>query len=792
MLIRCYERAPLPTKAAPVSFIVHAHSIAGQPEATWELLSDHLAAVGGRAAEFAQAIGAAPAGLVMGLLHDIGKCSAAYQRYIRAEVAENSARGPDHSSAGAREALRIYADSRPLDRIMAYGIAGHHSGLMDGGKLRERETKQIDAYSGWEDHAYGLPGSLELKTCLSGFAPNKFLPLFTPYFMTRMLFSCLVDADSLETERFYAEADDRSAPERGGCLCANHLAAVRAFMAEHRQENDAVNRLRSQILDHAVSKAAMPPGLFTLTVPTGGGKTLTSLSFALEHAAIHGMRRVVYVIPFTSVIEQTAGVFRDALGPDLEADVLEHHSSFDWEQGRAGDSDGEGQAALARLQRDAENWDAPIVVTTAVQFFESLFAAQRSRARKLHNLARSVIIIDEAQSIPVHLLRPSLAAIDELARNYGATVVLCTATQPALRLQDQALPQTEDMKRAGRREGLDIPPERELAPDPPGLYHALRRVGVEWRQEAVPDAEIAARFAEQPQMLCIVNSRGHARTLFEAIAALPGACHLTTLMCAAHRRRVLNVARQRLKDGLPVRLVATSLIEAGVDVSFPEVWRAAAGLSSIAQAAGRCNRSSELGPLGEVLGRVVVFEPAEAQVPPFIDAFYTPARTVLRSHTDDVLSENAIQAYYKALYRQQGYAALDRSILDGNAFPIIPALRGAGIDFPFRSISDAYRFIDDTMEPVLIPYDETARAALYALRHARVPPAGIHRRLQQYVVPIPASLRRAMLAEGLVAPVREDCGERFLSLCADDSYDHENLGLCIEVNSWRRSEANVI
>jgi CRISPR-associated endonuclease/helicase Cas3 len=237
-----------------------------------------------------------------------------------------------------------------------------------------------------------------------------------------MLFSCLVDADFLETEAFDARSRGEVPPERGGALTSEHIERVRAFMARHRRDDTPVNRLRSAILDHANAKATLPPGLFTLTVPTGGGKTLTSLSFAMRHAAENGLRRIIYVIPFTSIIEQTAQIFREQVG--LGDAVLEHHSSFDWDRDRpanGNDREEEGPAGLAKLRRDAENWDAPVVVTTAVQFFESLFAARTSKARKLHNLAGSVIILDEAQSIPVTLLRPCMAAIDELARNYGAS-----------------------------------------------------------------------------------------------------------------------------------------------------------------------------------------------------------------------------------------------------------------------------------------------------------------------------------------------------------------------------------
>lgn len=440
----------------------YAHSVPGQPEHCWEPLSHHLAAVGGRAGGFADFFGAATIARVTGLLHDIGKCSLAYQQYIRCPKDKGGPKGPDHSTAGAKEAVEAYRD---LGRLMAFGLAGHHSGLMDGAgyesksaSLNDRLKKEVEPYDGWWQHITDLPAPDALRQSVPGLKPNAIEKSFSLAFLARMLFSCLVDADFLETEAFYARSDGGHPPDRGGAVRQHHLETVRAFLAKHRKTDSEVNRLRSAILDHANAKAALPPGLFTLTVPTGGGKTLTSLSFALEHALRHGLRRVVYVIPFTSIIEQTAQVFREDVG--LGDAVLEHHSSFDWdkEQPKTDDTEGEGAAGMAKLRRDTENWDAPIVVTTAVQFFESLFAARTSQARKLHNLAKSVIILDEAQSIPVHLLRPCMAAIDELARNYGASIVLCTATQPALRTQDEALPRTPK----GAPGGLEIPEEREL------------------------------------------------------------------------------------------------------------------------------------------------------------------------------------------------------------------------------------------------------------------------------------------------------------------------------------------
>ena len=773
---------------------IFAHSVDGADESDWEILNAHLTAVGGTAAVFASAFGASKAAQAMGLLHDIGKCSQAYQDYIRRPRASGGPKGPDHSSAGAREAYAAYGQQ--VGKLMAFGLAGHHAGLMDGsghdgGTLARRLTKPIEPYGGWRDHVIGLPNLGEMRAVFHPPKPNGIAPGFEKSFLARMLFSCLVDADFLETERFYSAARGEGPPLRGGFVGSHHLNAIRAFMAEHRKDDTPVNRLRSTILDHANSKAKLPPGLFTLTVPTGGGKTLTSLSFGLEHALAHDLRRIVYVIPFTSIIEQTAQVFREALR--TEGDILEHHSSFDWdrEKPKSDDEEGEGAAGLAKLRRDAENWDAPIVVTTAVQFFESLFAARTSQARKLHNLARSVIVLDEVQSIPVKLLRPCMAAIDELARNYGATVVLCTATQPALRRQDGALPRTD----GGEPEAFDIPDERELAPDPKGLYEKLRRVNVEWRREPVDDTEIAARFAERPQMLCIVNSRAHARDLFTILREQDqaGAVHLTTLMCARHRRAVLAKARDDLEAGRPVRLVATSLIEAGVDVSFPEVWRAAAGLSSIAQAAGRCNRSGEAGELGQAFGRTVVFEAAGHKTPPMIDAFYGPARQVLRREDMDALGLDAIADYYRELYFRQGYQALDSSSLDGGVFPIIREIRDRArtFDFPFARIARAFRMIDDAMDPVIVPQDEEARTAIDAIRHADFPPAGAQRKLQQYTVPVPAPARAAMLASGAVQAVRpEDYGDRFVVLESPSLYDPD-LGLRLDDPVWRSSESNI-
>ncbi len=747
--------------------IRYAHSLPGRPLDEWELLDVHLPGVADLAAEFAQPFGWGSAARIGGLLHDIGKTSAEFQAYIHGEGSS-----PDHSTAGAVEAVKLYGPR--LGKMLAFIVAGHHSGLADGIKLtdRLRDPSRLPDYCGWEAYAPPPPAPAPTIRQKPGAPPG-----FSEAFLTRMLFSCLVDADFLQTETFYGEK------ARGGFAPVETLARrLAAHLAGFSGAVGPVNRLRAEVLAHATVKAELPPGLFTLTVPTGGGKTLTSLSFGLEHARRHGLRRVVYVIPYTSIIEQTAQVFRGALDVEGEpSSILEHHASFDWEaelppSARPAEADdGQGAEGLAKLRRAAENWDAPVVVTTAVQFFESLFANRTSRCRKLHSLAQSVIVLDEAQTLPLPLLRPCLAALDELARNYGASVVLCTATQPALRLQD------------GFKAGLSIPDDRELAPDPPALYAALKRVALERRAGPTEDAAIAARFAEAPQMLCIVNSRAHARDLFALIRVQPGAVHLTTLMCPAHRREVLAGMRERLTAGEPVRLVATSLIEAGVDIDFPEVWRAVAALDSIAQAAGRCNREGRRDS-----GRVVVFTPAEHKPPHALRAAQGEAEGVIARHSDPLTLE-AVTDYFRQLYWTKGEAAFDRARLDGADYPILPALkeRARSLDFPFESIARAFRMIDQAMEPVIVPWDQRANVVLDRIKIMDRPLGGDLRILQQYIVPVPRAVRAEWLAVGAIAPVHRALGEALLAFPNLDRYDRET-GLQITRSAYMPAELLVI
>ncbi|ACO79326.1 CRISPR-associated helicase Cas3 [Azotobacter vinelandii CA] len=637
-----------------------------------------------------------------------------------------------------------------LGRLLAYGIAGHHSGLANGrdpgecSTLEERlKGQSLPALLDQWQNEIQLPAMSELGPL--PIKPVRERQVFQLAFLARMLFSCLVDADFLDTEAYYDRIEQRPSRRSARPSLPHLQQALNVHLAGFRADSP-VNRIRADILGHVRQQAVQEPGLFSLTVPTGGGKTLASLAFALDHAIRHGLRRIIYVIPFTSIVEQNAAVFRKALGEFGEQAVLEHHSAFS-------DNRAQDRQARDKLRLAMENWDAPIIVTTAVQFFESLYADRPSRCRKLHNIAGSVIILDEAQTLPLRLLRPCVTAIDELALNYRCSPVLCTATQPAL--------QAPEFR--GGLQGV-----RELAPQPEQLFQRLVRVQV--RQVGIlSDAALQRQMAEREQVLCIVNNRRHARALYESIAGSDGARHLTTLMCARHRSQVLAEVRQRLHDGQPCRLVATSLIEAGVDVDFPTVLRAEAGLDSIAQAAGRCNRE---GLRALEASEVLVFqaENPDWKAPQDLQQFAQAAREVLRNTTGDPLAPGVITRYFQHLYWQKGDRELDAKDLLAQ----IESKRLEGI--PFEMLAREFRMIDSMQCPVIIPFDDEAQESLRALEFADGC-GELARQLQPYIVQLPRQGYDALLKAGAIQPVApERYAEQFMQLVNPDLY-HAQYGL---------------
>ena len=755
----------------PARFSTHfyAHSLPEAPPAQWQSMAEHAQAVARLAAARAAAFAAQDLASAAGLLHDVGKYCAPFQRKLHGENLR-----VDHSTRGAQLAAQRYG---PIGQLLAYGIAGHHAGLANGGegegertplqqRLRAHDLPPLDAQ--WE-REITLPPRL---TTPAGFkAHSRERGNFQLAFLARMVFSCLVDADFLDTEAFYlrhAKPSASSPRERTMPTLEALRERLDARLAGFRSDSD-VNALRADILAEVRGKAALDPGLFSLTVPTGGGKTLASLAFALDHAIRHGLRRVIVVIPFTSIVEQTARVFREALGELGEAAVLEHHSAFVAE--RPPRSDPDRYEAAEKLRLAMENWDAPIIVTTAVQFFESLFAARPAQCRKLHAIAGSVVVLDEAQTMPLKLLRPCVAAIDELARNYCTSVVLCTATQPALEA-----PNFEG--------GLDSESVRELAPEVTQLFKKLERVQVRhaglWSDDA-----LAFEMRSREQVLCIVNNRRHARAVYEAMADLPGARHLTTLMCAKHRGEVLSEVRKLLKEGAPCRLVSTSLIEAGVDVDFPTVLRAEAGLDSIAQAAGRCNREGKRAISGsEVL--VFATENADWAPPPELKQYASVAREVLRQIGDvDPLSTETIRRYFQMLYWKKGDQELDVPNLMG-------MLKASRVDsLPMETLAAKFRLIDSVQRPVIVPYDDTAKALLHKLAFATGCGA-ISRQLQPYLVQLPTQGFDALFKAGAMQPVAADkWGDQFIKLTNPDLYDR-NVGLGWDDPSFMKVASTIL
>jgi len=769
---------------------VYAHSLPNLPKENWHLLAKHLVAVANLAGERAHQFEATEWGRAVGLLHDLGKFSHEFQ-----EKLDGAARHVDHSTIGAKVACDRYG---ALGRVLAYVIAGHHAGLANGredgpprslaDRLGPVHVAHLPAIDGWQTDIEGLlPQALSEPHALRRAARER--TGFALALFTRMLFSALIDADRLDTEAFFLKAS--GAPSKRG-QWSGDLARLKERLDAHLNElserakarGGDVNAARADILSNARKRAGEPPGLFSLTVPTGGGKTLASLAFTLDHAQRHGHGRIIYVIPFTSIIEQTAAVFRAALAPHDDC-VVEHHSAVRDVETNWRESD---QQAGQRARLASENWDAPIIVTTAVQFFESLFANRTSPCRKLHNIANSVVVLDEAQTLPLHLLRPSVAVLDELARGYGTSIVLCTATQPAVLA-------THADGSPGFRGGLDRDAVREIAPEPQRLYQRLARVSVRPPIELADDDALVSQLDGHKRVLCIVGTRRHARELFQKMrnCGHDGVYHLSASLCPVHRSQKLAEIKRRLKsEEAPCRLIATTVIEAGVDVDFPAVYRAMAGLDSIAQAAGRCNREGRL-PREESI--VQPFEMADRSTIPELRKYEDAARRVLEvpDYAAEPLSLAAIEAYFGELYWKQETGRADGLDKHGIADKTTYVVNRNDVDIPFARIAQQFRMIESEMEPVIIPFDDVARAALAELEGTEHV-SGVARRLQPYMVNVPRGAFAALRQAGRVEPVDERrLGEQFMRLTdeAFDSLYDDDIGFDWSDPTYRTEDQNI-
>lgn len=723
-----------------------AHSTDSVDKSGWQPLGEHLTGVAKLAEDFASAFDADVWGDSAGRLHDAGKATSDFVKRL-----EGGAK-VDHSTFGARLAQ---ANTGKLGLLLSYVIAGHHGGLPNGGE-QEGELHYRLKHTKIPPDVSLLPEAAIQQELTLPFRLDKDFCGFSLSFFTRMIYSCLVDADFLDTEGFTSPEKRLARPEaepeqmvKLKVLLDTHLARLAA-----KAKPTKVNNTRKEILEHCRVKAGLPPQIFSLTVPTGGGKTLSSLAFALDHAVANNQHRVIYAIPFTSIIEQNAKVFQDILGRDQ---VLEHHCNYK-------EKDDQEDTAYNRTRGLAtENWDAPLVITTNVQFFESLFSNKPSRCRKLHNIAGSVIVLDEAQAIPTEYLEPCLAALRELVDHYHCTVVLCTATQPAL-------------NNTKLRTALhDV---HEIIPDPQQYYEDLERTQVHFIGK-LTDIELTAKIDVEQQVLCIVPTKPQARTLFEQLGERDGTYHLSTNMYPEHRRQVLDEIRTRLDAKQRCRVVSTSLVEAGVDLDFPVVYRAMTGLDSIAQAAGRCNREGKLNDSGE-LGRVYVYEPEKAPRMPWLKLRAARAEETLRNVGNaNVLGLEAMQKYFTLFYDSQD---LDKKKLFTRMNPQL----GKDLYFPFRDVSEQFRFIEDETIGVIVPLEPMAKKLVEELPHTDYPRT-TQRKLQQFSVALRSREFAALEKARAIEMVR---GE-YPVLINLKAYD-EQVGLrCDEGEVWNPEDLQV-
>jgi CRISPR-associated endonuclease/helicase Cas3 len=692
----------------------YAHSRAGEPLERWELLEHHLECVADLAREFAAAFDSPAWGYRAGLWHDLGKYRAEFQRRIH-----GSGEHAPHAIVGA---VQAYERTPPI----AFAIAGHHTGLAN-------HTARLDTTQTPLRESVMTNGMLLDAVALVAPArllDQESLPLppwlaisdaherkLRTELWTRFLFSALVDADRLATERFYLGG-------KRATLDYDTISALRERLDRALSKfsiRTPVDSVRAAVLDDCRTAAEEPPGLFSLTVPTGGGKTLSSMAFALRHAERYGLRRVIVVVPYTSIIEQNAAVYSEHLGA---RNVIEHHSAIDETTRYENSSELEIHRRLA-----AENWDAPIVVTTAVQFVESLFSNEPSRCRKLHNITRSVIVIDEAQALPTDFLLCVLDGIRQLTAHYGCSLVLSTATQPAL-AQRESLPQ-----------GLTN--VREITRSPGDLQEALRRIDVVWPADTEPTSYdvLSTEIAREPEVLVIVHNRRDARTLAEQLP-VDGRFHLSTRMCAAHRLDVLAQVKARLQANATCRLVSTQLVEAGVDIDFPVVYRAMAGLDSLAQAAGRCNRNGlrrdEAGQLCH--GRFVVFR---APTPPpagVLRRGLDVAEGMLADHGLDLADGDTLEQYFRGLYLHSA--------------PDPYGVMGHRAGFNFATVAQLVRLIKEETHPVVVPWGESpARVAAFGKPSSDVPMRVRARALQPFTVQVRQHELKILDTLGAVAPL---------------------------------------
>ena len=720
----------------------------------WEthLLEEHLYEVAGLAEKFAQSFDSKDWAYLAGLWHDLGKYRLAFQAHIRkssgyeqdAHITSEKSSNTSHASTGA-----VYAMEKLgiIGKVIAYAIAGHHAGLpdfeIDDAKGRAlKEITSRDKRLLQEALAEKIPG-----TILNRETPE--LPRFVTsdpkklHIWIRMLFSCLVDADFLDTERFMSpeKADNRGQDTGMKEMLSCFDKYMERFQKKHRKR--PVNSIRARILESCRVKANGEPGIYTMTVPTGGGKTLSSLAFALEHAVEHNKQRIIYAIPYTSIIEQTAEVFREVFEPLGEV-LIEHHSNTEPDEH-------EKETSWSRLA--VENWDAPLIVTTTVQLFESLYASRTSRCRKLHNLINSVIVIDEIQLLPPEQLNPIRHIVQSLSQHYGVTFVMSTATPTGFEAQTSPF---------GKRllEGIE---SEEIIDTPKQYYGQLERVNFklpdDFNQKQSWD-DISSELKKCDSVLAVVNTRKDAKELWEKMPE--GTFHLSALMCAQHRSEVIEEIKNRLKYGQSTRVISTQLVEAGVDLDFPVVYRALAGLDSIVQAAGRCNREGRLDK-----GKVVVFVPPYEPPMGLLTQARDTALSLLCGFHGDIQSPETFKRYFDKFYA---------AVKNHDKNKVLDKLQQTAdeLKIQFRTAAQRFKMIDekDTVS-VIVRYGDND--SLLSILAKGEPDRWLLRKLQRYTVTLYKYQFDKMLRRGEI----EEICQGFYAQSEAGIY-HSTLGLLPE------------
>ncbi len=737
-------------------FIAHVRK---NEDGTWaspHRLSDHLVGTAKLTEKFADEFHSGTWGKAAGLAHDAGKGRLVWQKYFQlksgyydeeAHLEGKKSKIP-HAIHGAELVENLFG--KEIGRILAYCIAGHHAGMPDWSSAGETGQASLQFQKNQVKDLSDIELSIikNIKAAKPLLPPRKFGPGLDLSLWIRMLYSCLVDADFLDTEKYM---EINKAQKRGGyCSIEKLLDRFNLFVKQKEEESERtkVNEIRRKIRARCAQMAKEEQGIFSLSVPTGGGKTLSSLAFALEHARVHQLKRIIYVIPYTSIIEQNADVFRSALGDDQ---VIEHHSSLD-------EDDMTPKSRLA-----SENWDAPVIVTTSVQFFESLFAAKSSRCRKLHNIVGSVIILDEAQLVPVEFLAPILETMQLLVEHYRVSFIISTATQPAFK---------ERVTNGQKFKGLKFIKEIMGGEEEVNLlYKSLIRNHVEFPGDLLAVSsweEISEELRSYEQVLCIVSDRKSCRDLHKLMPG--GTYHLSALMCGQHRSEIIKEIKKKLKDREYVRVISTQLVEAGVDLDFPVVYRALAGLDSIAQAAGRCNREGKLvNP-----GKVIVFIPPRKAPMGILRKAADTTRSIVLGSDEDPLNYGMFDKYFEELYWKAN--SLDEKEIIALLDPWKNDLRECSIYF--RTVSGKFKIIDDTLQKtIFVRYHEGEK--LIDLLKARGPDRWLMRKLQRYTVNIYNNDFNELKRRGAI----EEVYPQIFALSSELDYS-KDIGLLVDETSY--------